>query len=381
MSSDPAAIDPSTLYDGYRSWIGRRRDQVPTPALILDLDVARRNLAAMHSRLEGRPARLRPHIKIEKCPHLAHLHVEYGAVGIATATAWEALVMARAGIADVLVANEVVGPAKVDALVEAARHCRLTVTVDDPRNVAELAAAATAGGVRMEMLIEVDVGMGRGGTRSIDETVAVAGAVAAAPGVSLRGLQAYEGHCMLEPDRELRIAGAHAAMALVAQHVEALRAAGHEVTDVSGGGTGTYDITSANPIVTELQAGTFVFMDLFHGTLVQGFEHSLTVAATVVIRHGSTIVLDSGRKSIGIDFVQPRMVGYDLEARYFAEEHALFDFPGEPPLDLGDRVELIPGYAATTVNMYDVYHVVSDDVVVDVWPIVPRGPGQGLAQL
>jgi D-serine deaminase-like pyridoxal phosphate-dependent protein len=377
MSS--AAIDPARLYDGYRTWIGRRRDELPTPALILDLDVARRNLAAMRSRLEGRPARLRPHIKIEKCPDLARLHVEYGAVGVATATAWEALVMARGGIADVLVANEVVGPAKVEALVEAARHCRLTVAVDDPRNVAELAAAAVAGGVRMEMLVEVDVGMGRGGTRSTAETVAAADAVAAAPGVSLRGLQAYEGHCMLEPDRDLRIAGAHAAMDLVAQHIEALRTAGHTVTDVSGGGTGTYDITSANPIVTELQAGTFVFMDLFHGTLVAGFEHSLTVAATVVIRHGSTIVLDSGRKSIGIDFVQPRMVGSDLEARYFAEEHALFDFPGEPPLDLGDRVELIPGYAATTVNMYDVYHVVSGDVVVDIWPIVPRGPGQGLA--
>jgi D-serine deaminase-like pyridoxal phosphate-dependent protein len=381
MSPDPAALDPARLYDGYRRAIGRPRDAIPTPALILDLDVARRNLAAMRDRLEGRPARLRPHIKIEKCPDLARLHVEYGAVGIATATAWEALVMARAGIADVLVANEVVGPAKVDALVEAARHCRLTVTVDDPVNVADLAAAAVAGGVTMEMLIEVDVGMGRGGTRSIAETLTVAAAIAAAPGVALRGVQAYEGHCMLEPDRDVRIAGAHAAMALAAEHVEQLRAAGHEVHDVSGGGTGTYDITSANPIVTELQAGTFVFMDLFHGTLVQGFEHSLTVAATVVIRHGSTVVLDAGRKSIGIDFVQPRMVGYDLEARYFAEEHALFDFPGEPPLDLGDRVELLPGYAATTVNMYDVYHVVSEGVVVDIWPIVPRGPGMGLAQV
>jgi D-serine deaminase-like pyridoxal phosphate-dependent protein len=221
--------------------------------------------------------------------------------------------------------------------------------------------------------------MGRGGTRSISETLTVAAAVATAPGVRLRGVQAYEGHCMLEPDRELRIAGAHAAMALVSQHVDRLRAAGHAVDDVSGGGTGTYDITSANPIVTELQAGTFVFMDLFHGTLVEGFEHSLFVAATVVIRHGSTVVLDAGRKSVGIDFIQPRMVGHDLEARYFAEEHALFDFPGEPPLDIGDRVELIPGYAATTVNMYDVYHVVSSGVVVDIWPIVPRGPGQGLA--
>ena len=124
MSSDHAAFDPARLYDGYRQAIGRPRDEMPTPALILDLDVARRNLAAMAARLEGKPARLRPHVKIEKCPELARLHVEYGAVGIATATAWEALVMARAGIADVLVANEVVGPAKIDAGGERTRAAR-----------------------------------------------------------------------------------------------------------------------------------------------------------------------------------------------------------------------------------------------------------------
>ena len=114
------------------------------------------------------------------------------------------------------------------------------------------------------------------------------------------------------------------------------------------------------------------------GNLVPGFSRALTVAGTVVIEHGKTLVLDSGRKSMGIDFVLPTMVDYPFyQARYFAEEHALFDVDERCPLKLGDTTELTPGYAPTTVNLYDAYHVVEKDIVVDIWPIVPRGPGHG----
>jgi D-serine deaminase-like pyridoxal phosphate-dependent protein len=147
---------------------------------------------------------------------------------------------------------------------------------------------------------------------------------------------------------------------------------------VSAGGTGTYDITGNDPRVTEIQAGSYVFMDNFHGNLVPGFSRSLTVLGTVVIHHGQTIVLDSGRKSIGIDFVLPSLVDYPFyKARFFAEEHALFDVDERCPLKLGDATELTPGYAPTTVNLYDAYHVVENGVVVDVWPVFPRGPGHG----
>jgi D-serine deaminase-like pyridoxal phosphate-dependent protein len=119
-------------------------------------------------------------------------------------------------------------------------------------------------------------------------------------------------------------------------------------------------------------------MDNFHGNLVSGFSRALTVLGTVMSQHGDTIVLDSGRKSIGIDFVLPTMVEYPFyQARYFAEEHALFDVDDRCELQLGDTAELIPGYAPTTVNLYDVYHVIEDGVVVDIWPIIPRGPGHG----
>lgn len=362
----------------YHSAIGKPRDALITPALILDLDVAQRNIRFMAERMKTLHAKLRPHIKVQKCAELALMQVEAGAIGVCTATVWEAIVMSRAGIRDVLIANQVGGAEKIAALAQAARHGYLTVAVDDARNAQDLSDAVVAAGSKLDVLIEVDVGMGRGGVRSAEEAVALAQRLAKLPGLRLRGVQGYEGHCMLEPDRAVRIAKAREAMDYLCMVVDRLAEAGFGCEVVSAGGTGTYDITGANPRVTEIQAGSYVFMDNFHGNLVPGFERALTVLGTVVIQHGNTIVLDSGRKSIGIDFVLPTMVPYPFyQARYFAEEHALFDVDERCTLKLGDTVELVPGYAPTTVNLYDVYHVVEQGVVVDIWPIIPRGPGHG----
>ena len=364
------------IRDAYKSAIGRRRNELVTPALILDLDVARRNIDFMMGKLKGLLAKLRPHVKGQKCVELALLQLDAGAIGICTATLWEALVMGRAGIEDILIANQVGGTEKIRALAGAARKGRLAVAVDDPRNATDLSEAVCAQKSTLGVLIEIDVGMGRGGVRSSEEAVTLARHISRLKGLRLRGVQGYEGHCMHEPDRTVRAGKVKAAMAYVAEVVDRLAQAGFPCEVVSCGGTGTYDITAAIPIVTEIQAGSYVFMDNFHGNLVPGFSRSLTVLGTVVIQHGKTIVFDSGRKSIGIDFVQPTLAKYpQYQARYFAEEHALFDVDDRCDLHLGDTAEFIPGYAPTTVNLYDAYHVVEKDVVVDVWPIIPRGPG------
>ncbi len=372
------ALVQQFLKNAYRSAIGRPRNALVTPALILDLDAARRNIRFMADRMRTLPAKLRPHIKVQKCVELALMQVEAGAIGVCTATVWEAIVMSRGGIKDILIANQVGGAEKIAALARAARQGYLTVAVDDVRNAQDLSDAVVAAGSKLDVLIEVDVGMGRGGVRSAEEAVALAQWLDKLPGLRLRGVQGYEGHCMLEPDRSVRIAKARQAMDYLCMVVDRLAEAGFGCEVVSAGGTGTYDITGANPRVTEIQAGSYVFMDNFHGNLVPGFERALTVLGTVVIQHGNTIVLDSGRKSIGIDFVLPTMVPYPFyQARYFAEEHALFDVDERCALKLGDTVELVPGYAPTTVNLYDVYHVVGQGVVVDIWPIIPRGAGHG----
>jgi D-serine deaminase-like pyridoxal phosphate-dependent protein len=366
----------SHIRQAYKAAIGRFRRELVTPALILDLDVARRNIQFMAERLGSLKAKLRPHVKVQKSPELARLQIEAGAIGVCTATVWEAMVMSRSGIEDVLIANQVGGKEKIKALAGAARRGRLSVAVDDVRNASDLSQAVCAAGSQLDVLIEVDVGMGRGGVRSPEEAVTLAQHLSHLPGLRLRGVQGYEGHCMLEPDRAVRIAKARAAIDYLGIVIDRLAHAGFACEVVSAGGTGTYDITGANPRVTEIQAGSYVFMDNFHGNLVPGFSRALTVLGTVVIHHGNTIVLDSGRKSVGIDFVLPTMVDYPhYQARYFAEEHALFDLDDRCPLKYGDTVELTPGYAPTTVNLYDAYHVVENGVVVDIWPIIPRGPG------
>jgi D-serine deaminase-like pyridoxal phosphate-dependent protein len=276
----------------------------------------------------------------------------------------------------VLIANQVCGQDKIQALALASRQGRFTVAVDDPRNCDELNRAVQATGGRLEVLIEVDVGMRRGGVRSPEEAVALARHLSGLPGLRFRGVQGYEGHCMLEPDRETRILKARKAMDQLEEAVDSLRRAGFPCEVVSAGGTGTYDITGSDSRVTEIQAGSYVFMDMFHGNLVPGFSRALTVLGTVVIQHGSTIVLDCGRKSISIDFVPPVMVPYPFyQARYFAEEHAIFDVDERCRLELGDTVELVPAYAPSTVNLYDAYHVVEGGVATEIWPVIPRGPG------
>jgi D-serine deaminase-like pyridoxal phosphate-dependent protein len=370
----PGAAKTVVLEDR-RAVIGRARNEVPTPALILDLDVARRNIAEMARRMSTMPARLRPHVKLHKSPQIARIQVEAGAIGVSTATVWEAGVMARAGIANILIANQVVGREKIAALAAAAHLTSMTVAVDDVRNLDDLSAAACAAGSEIGVLVEVDVGMGRSGARSADEARHLAAHASRLPGLRFLGVMGYEGHCMLEPDRELRVAKARAAMDHLVHTVDVLAAAGFACPVVSAGGTGTYDITGRNPRVTELQAGSYVFMDAFHGSLVPDFDVALTVAATVISRHGNLMVLDVGRKAIGTDLTMPRPVGHVADLTFIHEEHSGFTVDGGCPLGVGDCVELVTGYGPTTVNLYEAYNVVSNGVVVDVWPVLARGYG------
>lgn len=183
---------------------------------------------------------------------------------------------------------------------------------------------------------------------------------------------------MLEPDRDKRLADAGDANAKVIEAFDFLVERGHPVQIISAGGTGTYFITGANPRIDEVQAGSYTLMDCFHGNLVPGgFEVAMTVTGTVISRQGSTVVLDCGRKSVGIDFVTPPLVAFpEAAVRYYAEEHCLADFPDEPPLDLGDVAEVMAGYGPTTVNLHDAFLVLENDVVTDIWPVTARGPSR-----
>ncbi len=361
--------------DCYGGHIGQPLSDLPTPALVVDIAAMDRNIQTMTSALRGQAARLRPHTKVQKSPDIALRQIEAGAIGVTVATVWEAAAMAAAGAGDVLIANQVVGPEKIAVAAALARHADLTLVVDDTRNIEALSAAMTRAGTQAAVLVDLDVGMARCGARSPQEALKLAGIVQTSPGLRLRGIQAYEGHCMLEPDRATRIRLAGEAVEYAASVKSLLASHGLPSATLSAGGTGTYNITGLHPEVTELQAGSYVFMDAFHGNLVPGFEVSLTVLSTVMARHGQTVILDAGRKSVGIDFVLPPIAGYDYTARYYAEEHALFDVDERLTAGLGDRIHLVCGYAPTTVNLHDVIFGYRGTEVVDVWPVFPRGPG------
>ncbi len=359
--------------DQYGWAVGRRVEELPTPALMADRGIVARNLKHMAQSLDDTGVALRPHTKVQKSPELARLQIDAGAVGVTVATVWEAAAMAAAGIEDILIANQVVGPHKIAMVAELARSVSIMVAVDNPANVADLADAARRAGTVLDLLIEADVGMGRCGVRSAPEAEELARAVADSPWLRLQGVQAYEGHCMLEPSPDRRTSMANQAMDQAAQVLAAIRPmlAGNTL---SGGGTGTFAITSRHLAVTELQAGSYVFMDAMHANLVPDFDVSLHVLGTVVSVHGTAAVVDVGRKSIGIDYASPRADGPSAEPRFFAEEHAMFDLDTEEAWSVGDRVKLVSGYAPTTVNLHDVIFVVEAGVVVDLWTVFPRGP-------
>jgi D-serine deaminase-like pyridoxal phosphate-dependent protein len=356
----------------YAPAIGASRAQLTTPALLLDLAVLRANLGFMAEHMQGAPAALRAHVKVHKSPHIARMEVAAGAIGVGCATIWEAIVMARAGIPDVFVINEVVGAEKVRALALLAREANARVAVDDVSQVDVLSAAAVAAGSTIGVLIDVDEGMHRCGVASAEEALPIARRIDAAPGLTFEGLTGYEGHCSLEFDAGKRHVMAREAMALLTGIADRLADEGLPCRMVSAAGTGTWEVTSRYPGVTEIQPGSYATMDGHHRGLDPRFGWATTVLASVISRRSDRIVLDAGSKSVGAS--HGVLKGWDLAPYRFDEEHSIFNVDRTCPLDVGDTVEILCNYTPFAVGYFEAYHVIEDDRVVDIWPVMPRGP-------
>jgi D-serine deaminase-like pyridoxal phosphate-dependent protein len=366
--------------DLHRNRIGMRVEELDTPALLLDLAAFERNVAKMAAFFADKPARIRPHSKSHKCPQIALRQLEAGAIGITCAKISEAEVMAGAGVRDILVANEVVGRVKIDRATDLAGRCDLMVAVDDADNVRQLSEACRAKGVTLRVLVEVDAGMARCGVLPGEPALNLARRVARAPGLTLAGLMAYEGHLVMVEDLDERADKVRAAFEPLEQTVALLKRDGLPVEIVSSGGTGTYHITGTLPFVTEIQCGSYVLMDAKYRTIQPDFESSLTVLSTVVSRPvPDRIVVDAGLKSMTIEFGWPLPLdGEGVSVRHLSEEHGNLDlaeggrFDGKP----GDRFRFMPSHCCTTVNLHDAFYVIQDEKLVDIWPIAARGCSQ-----
>jgi len=372
----PVAAVPAAIGSGHRAAIGLARSELTTPALILDLEVLRRNIATMAEWTKTH-ASIRPHTKVHKCPQIARLQVEAGAIGLTTATVWEAITMARAGFDNILIANEVGGEEQLSLLAAAAQETNLVVAVDHPDGAKALWTAVQRAGSHIGVLIDIDIGLRRGGVRSDEDALRVAQTVSSLPGLILRGAMGYEGWVVMEPDRQVRARKAAEAIGRLVSRVERLEKSGFPIQIVSAGGTNTHDMTGAHPRVTELQAGSYALMDAAYAPLSPSFQPALTILATVISRQETTAVLDCGTKVVAIDLAHPLPLDSTIQVREVHEEHTLLDVAADNALRFGDRVELTIGYCGGTVNLHDVYHVVEHDRVVDIWPILARGDGRG----
>ena len=355
--------------------IDRPIQDLDTPALLLDLTLAQQNLRKMAAFFRDRPCQLRPHFKNHKCTTLARLQLDAGsAVGMTCAKVGEAEVLAEHGFENILIANQVVGRAKVQRLIDVAHRSSVTVAVDEVSQALAISEAARATGVTVGILVETDCGMGRCGVPPDRPTLQLVQQIAELPSIRFEGIQAFEGHLVYVDDENKRKRETRKSMAPVIQTRALIETSGIHVSTISGGATSTYKITGMIDGMDEIQAGTYATMDWRYHELTPEFDIALSILATVISRpKPGAAVLDIGVKGAGSEFGTPRIKDCpEVQIPGFgSEEHMVVK--DAPSWRVGDKVEVISSHACTTCNLYRELNVYEDEKVVDVWPIEASG--------
>ncbi len=363
---------------------GVPRDALDTPALLIDLDVMDADIARLFERASGAGVRVRPHLKTGKTPAIAHRLLSAGASGICVSKLGEAEVMAAAGIEDILITSEIVGAAKLARLMGLLRgHPEIKVVVDSVAGADALATTAAEWSGAVPVLVEIDVGQGRCGTAPGEPAVALAQRIAALPTLRFLGVQGYEGHLQHIHDAGEREQLCDAAMQQLIATVAALRSANLSPEIVTTGGTGTWEYCAkySGAGVSEIQPGSFIFMDAdYCNAIGRAYGQALTVLAMVISRPTPTrAVVDAGLKALSTDSgnAEPKdLAGVSYHPG--GDEHGIltWDAGNDPGLKVGDTIELIPSHCDTTINLFDNYFALRDGSLEVVWPIAGRGKSQ-----
>lgn len=342
--------------------------QVSTPALFVDLDIFERNLERMHGFFRDKPCDVRPHVKAHKTPAIARLQQEAGGcVGFCCANVWEAEVFAAHGFDDLLIANEVCDPTKIDRLVAVSKQTTLTVAIDSRRSADLLA------GTDLRVLIDVNVGLPRCGVPASDAVELAR--IATRNGLRVVGVMGYEGHATAIEDVDKRAHVARTSMEILLGVADELRAQAYDISIVSAGSTLTYDVTGTIPGITEVQVGSYALMDT-EFSKSSPFEEALRCLATVVSVNDNIAVLDCGLKTLTIDHGNPKL-GDDVAADvlFLSDEHTTLVTKDGWTAQPGDRVWVRPSHVDPTVNMHDRLHAYTGDEVVEIWDVAARGYG------
>ena len=355
-------------------------DEIDTPALVVDLDALEANISRMAKAVDG-AVRLRPHAKSHKCAQIARAQIAAGAVGVCSQKVSEAEALVAGGVADVLVTNEIVGRQKIERLARLAREAKIGVLADDAGNVSELDAAARAGRVRLDVLVEIDVGAHRCGVAPGAPALALAEAIAASRNLRFAGLHAYHGAAQHVRSASGRRAATAAASDMARTTKSLIENAGIACDTVTGAGTGTFMLEGSSRVFNEIQPGSYVFMDADYNRneWEKGwprFEQSLFVLATVMSTPAADrAIVDAGLKASSVDSGMPLVHGRPgVEYAKASDEHGVLKIAaGAKAPGLGEKILLVPGHCDPTVNLYDWLVCVRKDRVEALWPVSARG--------
>ena len=358
--------------------IGQSKCKLDTPALCIDLDSMESNIRRMSDAIRSHGISWRPHAKCHKTPAIALKQIACGAIGITCAKVSEAEVLAASGVRDILVANMIVGQPKWERLAALCRSADPIVACDHFAQVEPLAAICVRNGVNCRVIIEVNIGLDRVGSRPGRDTFDLAAAVSRLKGVEFVGIMGYEGHLLRIDDPAEKRHKILDALSVLVECADKLRRDGLRCDIVSAGGTGSYLISAKCEGITELQAGGGIFADPFYQEQchVTGLDSALTVLATVVSRPTlDRAVLDSGRKTLNPDTQLPIVKNWpDAQIKRLSAEHCELTLgPLSQNLKIGDKVELIVGYADFTTPLHDHFYGFRGDRLEVIWPIAGRG--------
>lgn len=348
---------------------------ISTPALLVDAHVLKANQEEMNRILDGTGLKLRPHYKSHKCAALAKWQMENGAIGMTCAKLSEAEDLCDVGIEDILIANQITDPAKVRRVATLAGNCRLTLCVDDADQIKALADAAKHACSTVHCLVEYDIGMNRCGVTEREEVLDLAKLIASFESLRFDGIQAYAGHISHVEDEKLRREMTAENYKKLKELLAFLSENGVEVKTVSGGSTGTAEIKAMEGLYTELQAGSYLFMDATYRNLNLPFQNSLVLLTTVVSRRKGLTVVDAGVKTCGVDQGMPVPQKGSVAEIVASEEHfQLHGFTEE--VGVGEKIKLVPAHCCSTVNLHDKIYLVDGEKVIDRISVTARGIGR-----
>ncbi len=345
---------------------------VQTPALILDLDVFDENARIMENYVAGTKMALRPHYKSHKCTAIAHRQIAAGANGICCAKLSEAEDLANAGIEDILIANQITDPAKIVRLATLAASCLLTVAVDNAKNIADLETAAAFQHATIHCLVEYEIGMNRCGVQTPEEVYALVQEIEKRPHLIFEGIQAYAGNLAHEADEMIRKQESDKVEQRLRELLDFLVNKGVLVKEVSGVSTGTIGFRPHDTVYTEVQPGSYLFMDAAYNQLHLPFKNALFVLSKVISANNRQVVCDAGMKTVSVDQGSPALKGYPQAVLSMSEEHITVS-AAECPAEVGNLLFVIPSHCCTTVNLHDHLILYRGNKVMDKVPVTSRG--------